>query len=230
MEHRPGRALSAEFAGTAVLTAVVVGSGLMAANLTHDTAVALLLNAVSTVSALGLLIWALGPISGAHFNPAVSLVMCIRGSLSTAAAAGYIVAQCAGAVAGASLANLMYEQPALSISGTARGGLGQLLGEFVATAGLLAVICMALDRGAASQVPVLVPAWIASACLFTSSTALANPAVTLGRVFSDSFAGIAPASVGGFATAQAVGALVGVALARVAVSQTKEESHVISQR
>lgn len=217
------RQVATEFVGTAALTSVVVGSGRMATALTTDHAVALLLNDVATVAALGLLIWALGPVSGAHFNPVVTLVMRLRSALSAAASAGYVMAQTFGAVAGAVLANLFYDESAVSVSTTNRGGTGQLVAEAVATAGLVAVICIAVDRGRSQLIPVLVPAWIASAYLFTSSTSFANPAVTVGRIFTDSFAGIAPSSVGAFIVAQVVGALIGVVAAR-AVHQPREET------
>lgn len=217
------RQVATEFVGTAALTSVVVGSGRMATALTTDRAVALLLNDVATVAALGLLIWALGPVSGAHFNPVVTLVMRLRSALSAVASAGYVMAQTFGAVAGAVLANLFYDESPVSVSTTNRGGTGQLVAEAVATAGLVAVICIAVDRGRSQLIPVLVPAWIASAYLFTSSTSFANPAVTVGRIFTDSFAGIAPSSVGAFIVAQVVGALIGVVAAR-AVHQPREET------
>ena len=209
-----------------MLTAVVVGSGWMATNLTDDRAVALLMNAAATVSALGLLIWALAPVTGAHFNPAVTLIMRMRGVIATAAAWGYASAQCLGAIAGALLANFLYDQPAVSISGTARGGAGQLLAEVVATAGLLAIIVLAVDRAANHWLPLLVPAWIASAYFFTSSTSFANPAVTVGRIFSDSFAGIDPASVPPFVIAQMVGASLGWWFARSISNSHKETADV----
>ena len=230
MPHRPWRAISAEFVGTAILTTVVIGSGYLASSLTRDTGLALLMNAVSTVTALGLLIWALAPVSGAQFNPAVSLVLRLRGELSNSLMLAYIAAQCVGAAAGAALANTMYGQQVLSLSTTPRDGLGQLIGEVVATAGLVAAICLALQRGAGPHIPVLVPVWIASACLFTASTALANPAVTLGRVLTDSFTGIMPASAAGFIAAQTVGALCGAVAARALATPAKEDTHVITAR
>lgn len=215
-------AMAAEFMGTAALTCVVVGSGRMATGLTRDLGTALLLNDVATVLALGLLIWMLGPMSGAHFNPVVSMVMRIQGSLTSTAALGYVSAQVAGAVAGTCVANLLYDQPAISVSSTTRGGMGQILAEVLATAGLLAIICIASARGVGHMCAVLVPAWIGSAYLFTSSTSFANPAVTVGRIFSDSFAGIAPGSVSGFIIAQVLGAFFGLALARAFTRQSKE--------
>ena len=230
MPSRLKQRLIAEFIGTAVLTAVVVGSGILASRLTHDTSLIVLLGTVATVPALGVLIWVLGPISGAHFNPAVSLVMRLRGAVNNSTMVAYIAVQCAGAVLGAVIANLMYELPALSISHTARGGMGRFLGEVVATAGLLAIVCIVIDRGLSRLIPVAVPAWIASASLFTSSTAFANPAVTLGRVFSDSSPGIAPNSAVAFAGAQFLGAFIGLLISRAGSTSAIGEPDVIRQR
>lgn len=226
MLHVLREKLTAEFVGTGLLTAVVVGSGRMGTGLTDDRAVALLLNAVATVAAPGLLIWTFAPISGAHFNPAVTVIMRLRGGVSTAATWGYVIVQASGAIAGAVLANVLYDQSAMSISRTDRGGLGQLIAEIVATAGLVAIICTSVERGHQRLLPVLVPAWIISAYLFTSSTSFANPAVTLGRVFSDSFAGISPASVAPFVCAQVVGAMLGWVVARSMSNSRKESADV----
>ncbi len=209
--HR-ARRLVAEFLGAGVLVAAVVGSGIMAANLTGDVGLQLLMNMASTVLALGVLIWTLGPISGAHFNPAVTLVAAVRREVAPAEAVGYISAQITGGLAGVALANLMFALPAWEASTTERGGAGVLLGEVVATAGLLWVIG-ALTRTQHGHLgPVLVPAWIGAAYFFTASTSFANPAVTIGRAFTDTFAGIAPADVAPFLIAQLVGAAVGAGL------------------
>ncbi|NBU31055.1 MAG: aquaporin family protein [Actinobacteria bacterium] len=208
------RSFASEFIGTLVLVMVVVGSGIMGTRISRDTGIALGLNAASTVLALGLLIWLLAPASGAHFNPVVSAAMVWRGDLPLRDLGPYVVSQSAGAIAGAGLANLMYGATAFEVSATHRDGTGVLIGEVVATAGLLWVICSFIDRGAGGWIPVAVPAWIGSAYLFTSSTSFANPAVTVGRIFSDSFAGIAPASVPAFAIAQCIGAGIGIAAAR----------------
>lgn len=211
----PTRRLAAEFLGAGLLVAAVVGSGIMAANLSEDVGLQLLINMVSTVLALGVLIWALGPISGAHFNPAVTLVAAWRRELAPAAALAYIAAQVAGGLGGVALANLMFGLPAWEASSTERTGSGVLLGEVVATAGLLWVIGT-LARTDRNQLgPVLVPAWIGAAYFFTSSTSFANPAVTIGRAFTDTFAGIAPASVLPFLAAQLVGAAVGAGLVQL---------------
>lgn len=206
------RRLAAEFLGTLLLVAAVVGSGIMATSLSDDVGVQLLLNMVATVLALGILIWTLGPISGAHFNPAVTAVAMSRREVAAREAAGYIPAQIGGAIAGAALGNLMYGLPAIELSTHTRTGADLLLGELVATAGLLWVIGALTRTGNGRLGPVLVPAWIGSAYIFTSSTSFANPAVTIGRMFTDTFAGIAPASVPAFLLAQLVGAAAGAAL------------------
>lgn len=198
-----------EYIGTALLVCVVVGSGIMGANLSQDAGVALLINALSTILALALLILILDPISGAHFNPAVSLVQLATRNQPLRASLTYIVAQVAGAVTGAVIANLMFELPAVTFSLHERAGVGMMVGEVLATAGLIAVIGILVERDLANLIPVAVAAWIGSACFFTSSTSFANPAVTIGRMFSDTFAGIEPASVLPYIAAQLVGAGIG---------------------
>jgi glycerol uptake facilitator-like aquaporin len=206
--------LIAEFAGTATLVAVVVGSGIMGTNLSSDSGVALLINAFSTVFALGLLILVVGPISGAHFNPVVSITQWLGKNLSGVQAFGYVVAQVFGAIFGAILANLMFNLGAISIATHQRTSAGTMIGEVLATAGLIVVIGVLSHRGQGSLIPLAVPAWIGSAYFFTSSTSFANPAVTVGRIFSNTFAGIAPDSVAPFVLAQLVGALIGFALVK----------------
>jgi len=210
-----GRRIFAEFLGTAMLVAVVVGSGIMAANLTTDVGVQLLINALATAAGLGVLIWVLGPISGAHFNPAVTLVAVTRREIAPLEAGGYVVLQIIGAVAGATLANLMFSLPAWSESTRDRASGGLWIGEIVATAGLLLVIGAITRTGHAHLGAVLVPAWIGAAYFFTASTSFANPAVTVGRAFSDTFAGISPASVLPFIGFQLIGAAIGAALTEV---------------
>ena len=206
------RKAAAEFVGTALLVCVVVGSGIMGANLSSDLGVVLIINALSTVFALALLIVVLGPISGAHFNPAVSLVN-VFSRLQPAREVGvYIVAQTAGAIVGAVLANVMFDLAALQISERYRTSLGMLVGEVVATAGLIAIIGILSARKQTAIIPVAVAAWIGSAYFFTSSTSFANPAVTVGRMFSDTFAGIAPDSVLPYIAVQLVGAAIGAAV------------------
>ncbi|MFO1243743.1 MAG: MIP/aquaporin family protein [Ramlibacter sp.] len=205
----------AELVGTAALLCAVIGSGIMAERLAGgNVAVALLANTMATVFALYVLIETLGPVSGAHFNPLVTLVMAQKGALArtgTAQAAMiFIACQLAGAVLGAWLANAMFELPVLHTSAKLRGGTGQWLAEAVATAGLLFVILRAPSGKAAT----LVASYIGAAYWFTASTSFANPAAVMGRMFSDSFAGIAPASAAGFVLAQGVGAVAGVLLAR----------------
>jgi glycerol uptake facilitator-like aquaporin len=211
----------AELVGTAVLVAVVVGSGLMGTQLSKDLGVALVINAASTVLVLALLIFVLGPVSGAHFNPAVSMVMLLRQSIDARTALAFIPAQIVGAVAGAILANLMFNLPAVTFASTERVSPGLWIGEVVATAGLVALILILVDRNEDRFIPIGVAAWIGSAYFFTSSTSFANPAVSIGRIFSDSFAGISPASVGPFIAAQIVGAFVGLATATALKNSVK---------
>jgi glycerol uptake facilitator-like aquaporin len=204
----------AEFSGTALLVSVVVGSGIMGTNLSQDAGVALLINAFSTIFALALLILVLGPISGAHFNPAVSVVQLFSRQQPIAETLTYIVAQIAGAISGAILANAMFDLPAIQFSTHDRLSSGMLIGEFVATAGLVALIGILSSRDQGKYISVAVAAWIGSAYFFTSSTSFANPAVTIGRVFTDTFAGISAASVLPFIAAQLVGAAIGLAISK----------------
>jgi glycerol uptake facilitator-like aquaporin len=202
----------AEFVGTGLLVCVVVGSGIMGDNLSADDGVALLINTVSTVFALALLILVIGPISGAHLNPAVTLVN-LFSRLQPAREAGvYIVAQTAGAIVGTILANVMFDLAAVQISERDRTSPGMLVGEVVATAGLIAIIGILSARKQTAIIPVAVAAWIGSAYFFTSSTSFANPAVTVGRTFTNTFAGIAPESVFPYIAAQLVGAAIGAAV------------------
>ncbi|MCV2370722.1 aquaporin [Roseateles oligotrophus] len=201
--------LLAEGLGTALLLAIVVGSGIMAERLSGgNVAVALLANTLATVWGLYVLIEIFGPLSGAHFNPAVSLAMTARGELAPSLALPYIAAQLLGALLGAWLANAMFELPLLQYSTKLRGGTGQYLAEGVATAGLLLVIL----RAPAGRASSLVASYIGAAYWFTSSTSFANPAAVFGRMFSDSFAGIAPLSAAGFVIAQLLGAAAGLGL------------------
>ena len=206
------RKLLAEGVGTAALLAVVIGSGIMAERLSGgNVAVALLANTLATVGGLYALIEVFGPISGAHFNPAVSSVMAARGDLPKTQLPPYIAAQLLGAMLGAWLAHAMFDLPVLQFATKVRTGPGQWLAEAVATAGLLLVIL----RAPAGRASVMVAAWIGAAYWFTASTSFANPAAAFGRMFSDSFAGIAPASVPAFVAAQFVGAFLGWALHRM---------------
>ena len=214
--------LVGEFLGTGILVAVVVGSGAMAQNLTQDIGLELLINTVATVLALGLLIELFAPISGAHFNPLVSVIQIIRRQISLSDAIFYVIAQCAGGILGAMLANLMFSHPAIFISQHSRSGLHLWLGEAVATAGLIFVIFQAINLGKSKLIPILVPAWIGAAYFFTSSTSFANPAVTLARSFTDTFSGIKISSVPGFVIAQCAGAVIGFGLTIFFKSETSK--------
>jgi glycerol uptake facilitator-like aquaporin len=208
------RRLAAEAIGTAFLLTAVVGSGIMGQQLAAgNTAIALLANTLATGAALVALILAFGPISGAHFNPAVTLADASQGGLRWREAIGYVAAQILGACGGVAAANFMFEKPVFFASHHARHGTAQLFSEFVATFGLLAVIwgCVRLR---ASAVPFAVGAYITAAYWFTASTSFANPAVTMARSASDTFAGIRPADVPGFVIAQLLGAAAATVLFR----------------
>lgn len=202
-----------EFFGTAALVAVVVGSGLMVDSLEASPPIALLINQIATVLALAVLITLIIPLSGAHLNPVVTLAFALRRDIGFADLAGYVGAQLGGAALGVSTAQLMFDRPLLEISGHDRAASGVLLGEIVATSGLVIVVLASLSLGKARSLPLLVSAWIGSAYFFTSSTSFANPAVTLARVFTDSFTGISPTSAAWFISAQVLA--VGIALALV---------------
>jgi glycerol uptake facilitator-like aquaporin len=208
------RGCAAEALGTLFLLAAVVGSGIMAERLSGgNLGLALLANAIATGAALVALIPTYAPLSGAHFNPAVTLAMAIAGETPWRAVAPYVAAQVAGAIAGVWLAHLMFEMPMLQLSARERSGPGQWTGEFTATFGLLAVIESG-RRHFSAALPVAVAAYITAAYWFTSSTSFANPAVTLARSLTDTFAGIGPNNVAGFVIAQACGAAVSVAVFR----------------
>jgi arsenate reductase len=208
----------AEFLGTALLVTAVVGSGIMATTLSPgDVGLQLLENSTATAFALGALILTFGPVSGAHFNPVVSAADWFLGrragtGLTGPHLAGYAAAQTAGAIAGSILANLMFDLAPVSFSQKERAAGHLWLGEIVATTGLLLLISALARSGRAAVAPAAVGAYIGAAYWFTSSTSFANPAVTIGRAFTDTFAGIAPASVPGFIAFQLVGLLVGVGL------------------
>ena len=208
------RRLLAEGLGTAALLACVVGSGVMGVRLSAgNDAIALLANAGATAGMLYVLIVALGPISGAHFNPAVSLAMRLRGELDTRALFGYVVVQCLGAVVGVLLAHAMFELPLIQPGTHARTGVAQWLSEAVATCGLLLTIVLGV-RHRATAVPALVACYIFAAYWFTASTSFANPAVTLARALTQTFAGIRPEDVGGFVLAQLAGVVAALGIAR----------------
>jgi glycerol uptake facilitator-like aquaporin len=210
--------LVAEFVGSALLVAIVVGSGIAAERLSPtDVGVQLLENSLATAFGLGVLILVFGPVSGAHFNPVVSMVDWLLGRQSRTGMTArllwrYAAVQISGAIVGAVLANVMFDHRAVEIATKDRLSAGHLLAEVVATAGLVVVIFTLARTGRAGLSAAAVGAYIGAAYWFTSSTSFANPAVTIGRVFSDTFAGIAPASVAPFIAAQFAGATVGLAL------------------
>jgi glycerol uptake facilitator-like aquaporin len=207
----PAQRLVAEALGTALLVAAVIGSGIMAQNLAADRAVALLANTLATGAALVAILLMFGPVSGAQLNPAVTVCMAITKDLPPSLAAGYVVAQICGGIAGAMLANAMFDLTIVTWSETTRHGTAQLLSEAVATFGLVGVV-IAVGRTRAAIAPFAVAAFIMAAYWFTASTSFANPAVTIARTFSNTFAGIRPADVGGFVLAQAAGAALGAIL------------------
>ncbi len=209
------RRLFAEFLGSAFLAAAVVGSGIAAAQLSPgDTGLQLLENAVATAAGLATFILVFGPVSGAHFNPVVSLVDASFGGLRWRHACSYIPAQVAGCIAGAVVANVMFDLSAISIATTHRASPSHLFAETIATLGLLLVIFALARTGRGNLAPAAVGAYIGAAYFFTSSTSFANPAISVGRMFSDTFAGIAPASVPAFVAVQLIGGAVAVAAIR----------------
>jgi glycerol uptake facilitator-like aquaporin len=218
------RRLGAEALGSLLLAATVIGSGIMAVRLAGgNTAIALLANTGATVAVLATLIALLGPVSGAHFNPAVSLVEALRGKLSWSDTAGYAFVQVAGCCAGALLAHAMFELPIVQASTHIRTGPGQWLAEGVATLGLVLVV---LGHRRSEDAPWMVAAWIGAAYWFTASTSFANPAITIARSLSDTFAGIRPIDVPGFIAAQIVGALAAIALGRLLFRETETAASV----
>ncbi len=213
MTNALSRRLAAEALGSALLFATVIGSGVMAEQLAGgNVALALLGNTLATGAILFVLITMLGPVSGAHFNPAVSLIMRLRGEISTRDAALYLFIQLAAGVAGVWLAHAMFELPIVQLSEKVRTGPAQWLGEFVATFGLLLTI-LGTARHRPTAIPASVALYITAAYWFTSSTSFANPAITVARSLSNSFAGIAPTDVAGFIAAQLAGALAAYGLA-----------------
>jgi glycerol uptake facilitator-like aquaporin len=209
------RRLLAEFLGSAFLAAVVIGSGIAAANLSPgDVGLQLFENAAATAAGLFAIILMFGPVSGGHLNPVVSLVDASFGGLAWRDALAYVPAQAAGCIAGAIAANAMFALAAISISDNHRASEAHLLAELIATLGLLLVIFSLARTRRSSMAPAAVGAYIGAAYFFTSSTSFANPAITVGRMFSDTFAGIAPASVPAFVVAQLAGGLAAIGLIR----------------
>jgi glycerol uptake facilitator-like aquaporin len=208
------RRIAAEAVGTAFLLAAVVGSGIMAERLAAgNAAVALLANAIATGCALFALILMFAPVSGAHFNPVVSLARTLAGDMPARALLPFVAAQTAGAIAGVWIAHLMFALPVLQASGHARDGIGQWIGEFVATFGLILLIETGA-RSFANRLPAAVAAYITAAYWFTSSTSFANPAVTIARALTDTFAGISPADVPAFILSQLIGAVAAITFGR----------------
>jgi glycerol uptake facilitator-like aquaporin len=216
------RAHLAEFLGTGLITATVVGSGIMAQSLTRDVLLQLFVNTFATVLVLALAIWLLGPISGAYFNPAVVFIAFLRKKESLVTAVTFSVIQIVGAAGGAILAHALFSRALIDPSTNVRDGSALFISEIVATAGLIATIFIASNQGRGEHAFWLVPMWIGSAYVFTSSTSFANPAITLGRSLTDSFSGIALASVPLFIVAQFIGALLGHVIANLLVKPVQK--------
>jgi len=214
----------AEFLGALFLVLAVVGSGIMAQLLTSDVALQLIINALATIAMLYLLINLIAPISGAHFNPAVTLVALLRKKLHLALGLTYIAAQILGAIIGTLIAHLLFDRAIIEVSKFERSGLHLLIAEVIATFGLVVIVFADWKRFKVRQRASLISLWIGSAYFFTSSTSFANPAVTVGRLFTDSFAGIAPESVAPFVVAQVFGALLAWLLLRGAKKSKLEVS------
>jgi len=221
------RRLAAEAIGSAFLIVAVIGSGIMATNLSpDDVGLQLLENAAATAGALVGLILMFGSVSGAHFNPVVTLVDRSFGTISNRDTGLYLVAQTLGACCGSVIANLMFELPAIELSTKVRSSPALWLSEVVATIGLLLVIHGCVRSGRTSAVPFAVGAWIGGAYFFTSSTSFANPAVTIARTLSDTFAGIKPSSAPMFIVCQLIGALIAIGLSRLFYPHTQETPNV----
>ena len=220
------RAHFAEYLGTGLITATVIGSGIMVQLLTRDVLLQLFVNTFATVLILALAIWLLAPVSGAYFNPAVLLIAFLRRELSALHLLTFTLAQVAGAASGAILSHTLFNRALIDPSNTTRDGSWLFLSEVVATAGLIATIFIAKNQGRGENAFWLVPLWIGGAYVFTSSTSFANPAITLGRSLTDSFAGIAIASVPVFIAAQLLGALLGHFVAEILVKRESETTEV----
>lgn len=208
------RRLAAEFVGTALLLCAVVGSGIFAEEITQDAGIRLIINATSIGLALGVLIWWFGTVSGAHFNPVVTITAAIRRELPIGEAFGFIGAQVLGAIAGAVASNAMFDLQAVQTSTRERLTTGTFVSEILATACLIAIISALGARGQSNLAPLVVGAWITSAIYFTSSTTFANPAVTIARIFTDTMTGINSSSAAGFVAAQLVGLPLGLLFAK----------------
>ena len=216
------RAHLAEFLGTGLITATVVGSGIMAQNLSDDILLQLFINTFATVMVLALAIWLLTPVSGAYFNPAVVFIAFLRKKESLVTAVTFSAIQIVGAAGGAIVAHALFSRALIDPSTNVRDGSALFISEIVATAGLIATIFIASNQGRGEQVFWLVPMWIGSAYIFTSSTSFVNPAITLGRSLTNSFSGIAIASVPLFIAAQFIGALLGHMIANLLVKPVQK--------
>ena len=221
MKFTLGQRLSAEFIGTAGIVAVVIGAGHMAAQLAAVPPIDLVMNAVATAGVLFVLISLFASVSGSHFNPVVTMVFWLRKEIASADAAGYVVAQIAGAISGALLANLMFGEAVFTQSQNIRSGLGIHIAEVVASFGLVLVILLLSQQGKNSLIPVAVPLWILAGYFFTASSSFANPAVTIGRIFSDAGSSIAWESVPMFLVTQVLGALLALGAATLFKSKTE---------
>jgi glycerol uptake facilitator-like aquaporin len=226
--HKPGVNINkviSEFVGTLVLVATVVGSGIMATNLSEDIGIQLLINTVATVSVLIVLISIFQSISGAHFNPAVTLIEVIQRRVEPKQASIFVIAQFLGGIAGVALAHTMFDLETFSQSETVRTGSNIFISEVVATAGLIFVINILVTQKRTVLIPALVGLWIGAGYLFTASTSFANPAVTLARSFTNSFSGISPDSVLMFILAQLIGALIGLLLVKLLMNRSENVSN-----
>lgn len=216
------RAILGEFFGAAVLVATIVGSGIMATALSDDSLVRLLVNCLSTIFVLGVLILTLGPVSGAHLNPAVTLALAVSKKLPANQVLPYMIAQVAGGVVGALVSNTMFGLSTIQISTTERFQVGTGIGEVIATLLLVFVVLALIQTNRADLIALGVPAAVGAAFLFTSSTSFANPAVSVGRIFSDTLTGIAPESAGGYVLVQIIGALLAVGLVQQLFPKAKK--------
>jgi glycerol uptake facilitator-like aquaporin len=215
------RALVSEYIGTAIFVTAMVGSGIAGSNLSSDMQVVGIANTLATALVLGVLIVTFGSVSGGHFNPVVSMALAIQGRFKAKDVAPYLAAQFAGGISGAILANAMFGGDLIQVSSKGMTSQGAVVAEVVATAGLVFIVLMLVKIKRAELITVTLPAWIAAGSFFTSSGAFANPAVTVGRIFSDSFAGIGPISVPSFVLAQLLGAAIGIVLAKTLITSKK---------
>jgi glycerol uptake facilitator-like aquaporin len=216
------KALVSEYIGTAIFVSAMVGSGIAGSNLSGDLQVVGLANTLATALVLGVLILTFGSVSGGHFNPVVSMAVAIQGGFKSVEVLPYLAAQFAGAISGAALSNAMFGGDLFQVSSKGMTSNGSIIGEVVATAGLVFIVLMLVKVKRTELIAVALPAWIAAGSFFTSSGAFANPAVTVGRIFTDSFAGIGPVSVPSFVVAQLLGAAIGIVLARTLITSKKK--------